>query len=164
MKNILKIACILIIPVLSSCPGPKSHDINCTDGFLQIIGVGFAASDFNAAMIVKYKKDNLFDSTIDSGSVTLSIVSSDTCLLWSHSPTLIPGYDYKLWLPAINKTYYITDITQAGQLHRSVPYRDPPVQCVNKMVSCKVNGAELPIDSSKLDLSLYVADMLYLPR
>ena len=153
-----------MIPLLSSCPGRQLVDIKCGDGFLQIIGVGFAAGDFSGAMMVRYKQDNLFDSSIDSGSVTLSTVTADTFLLWSHAPYVLAGYDYKLTLPAISKTYVITNITQSGHTHRSVPTHDPPYHCVNKMVSCNVNGAELPIDSSRMDLVMYAADTLYLPK
>jgi hypothetical protein len=164
MKNILSIACIVMLPLLSSCPGRQMTDITCTNGFLQVVGVGFAASDFAGATIVRYKQDNLFDSSIDSGSITLSSVTADTCLLWSHAPYVIAGYDYKMSLPAISKTYLITNITQSVHTHRTVAIRDPPYHCVRKMISCNVNGTVRPIDSSKMDLSLGAADTLYLPK
>ncbi len=163
MKYLLIIVCIGLIPFLSSCPG-KSREDTCGNSSLLIVGVGFDSSDFNRGVLVRYRQNNLFDSTVDSATIWVNTIKGDTISVFTNNfPNLPPGFDYQMKLPAINKTYSITGITQTGLLHKVLPYVNPPASCANRIIACKVNGNAATVDTSVYS-SWPIPDTLYLAK
>ncbi len=151
-KSLLSIALApaFLSILLSSC----SKNITCSDGVISIYPVGFTRTDFDSARVVRYKQNNAFDIAVDSTAiVTLTSSDKDTSNLaiyaqsvvdGIHPAFLIPGYDYKIILPAAGKTYAITSILQNGNKTQSYSSGlfggGDLVTCINKIVSCQVDG------------------------
>ena len=146
----VSIATICLVTLFVSC----SKTITCTDGVITIYPVGFNDRDFDSAFAVRYKKDNAFDSVADSTNIlyyssgdhdtgSLSIMAQHTAS-GARPQFLIPGYDYKIFLPAAGRTYAITNIVQKGnktQSYSSGPFNNGVVVgCTNNIISCNLDG------------------------
>ena len=135
---------------VSSC----SKNITCSDGSVVIEPVGFSTADFDSAFVVRYAQDNAFDIAKDTTHQVKYLRSdSDTGNLYVVLSTLqtatdnrylVPGYDYKIFLPALGRIFAITDIKQRGnktQSYSTGPFGDgKDVTCVNCVISYKLDG------------------------
>ena len=150
-KPLLSISLVVIclFSLLVSC----SKTITCADGIISIYPVGFTKTDFDAAVVVRYKQDNAFDSIADSTHITYYStgdhdtgsfsVTSTYVTNGVHQSFLIPGYDYKIFLPVAGKAYAITNIVQKGnktQSYSSGIFNSKLVSCTNSIISCNVDG------------------------
>jgi hypothetical protein len=157
------LSCLLLS---ASC----SRTITCNDGAIRIMPVGFAKADFDSATVVKYKPGGTFDSVIDvttmvrysyeykdTGEMTAFVVSLPDS---THPYFLVPKYDYKIMLPAIGKTYAITNIKQTGQTHMSYSTgligNTKMVTCTNSIVSVSLDGNTVVADKSNTYISVYL--------
>ena len=118
--------------------------VTCENNDLYIYTVGLDWSETQSGMSYRYKQNNAFDSLIDSTSVTAYSLNADTSTL----ALLTPGYDYKIVLPLVGKTFSITRIAQAGQTVKAFTYtkglmHHKPFVCFNEVVSCYVNDTLL---------------------
>ncbi len=131
----------------------ETQDVICGNGTLLLYPAGFDTTDFNAAVTLRYKNDGVFDNFIDTMTTSYEVSRNDTGYLKIDDTSfdgtlhiaeygLSPGYDYKIILPAIGKTYLLTDITQSGITHHAFPITFPGgrPQCFNNIVSIKING------------------------
>ena len=161
MKTVFFLSGILLmassLPSCTSCT--KTEDVACNNGSLLLYTAGFDSTDFDSAVTLRYKQDNAFDSLIDTVATTYQASSAaDTGYLSQQDPAfaikthitaqagLNPGFDYKIILPAIGKTYLLTNIVQTGTTHhvfsasRGISDPNGSLQCFNNVVSCQING------------------------
>ena len=152
----------LLVFALISLPSCRAHrDVYCYDPILEIFGIGYTANDLAKVNVYAYKKNNLFDSLIDSVFTdSVRPQSFDTSLFTALSV----DRDYVISLPAINKTYYIAGITQKGLLQKTFSFTVVPLgypghfECYNSALQCVVNGITYPVynnDGSRAD-TLYI--------
>ena len=113
----------------SSCR--RSREITCSDGTIVVHPVGFTKSDFDSARVIRYRKDNTFSAALDSTTKTLysnDAEHHDTAILHTYPASypnsaegfIVPGYDYRIILPASGRIFTITDITLSGQTHQTI--------------------------------------------
>ncbi len=146
----LIIAALSLVFIFGSC----TRTVTCVDGFMEILPVGFAKKDFDSAYAVRYKQDNVFDSVVDTSHyVYFSQSYNDTGNLhitwlgttsYSYGGTIIPGYDYKIFLPALGKIYSITKVMQQGNKMQSYSqglFDQKMYTCTNSFISCDLDGS-----------------------
>ena len=170
-KNMNKSLLILSLAVsLSSLVASCAKTITCSDGTVAISPVGFSKNDFDSAFVVRYKQDDAFDSSVDSSYyIYYSTTGSDTGSLainsvyatnGVHPPFLIPGYDYKLFLPTAGRSFTITNIVQNGNKTQSysdgVFHSAVLVTCTNCIVSCKLDGTPVTSASNAQNVRLTI--------
>ncbi len=131
-----------------------SKNIECNDGVISIYPVGFSKTDFDSAIVYRYKQDNAFDIITDSthlvyysngdndtGSLSIMSQYSNSGI---RSAFLIPGYDYKIVVPKTSRTYAITNIVQKGNKTQSyssgISGNGVVVSCCNNIISCNLDG------------------------
>lgn len=115
-------AFVIIIFFLYGCDG---CDEFCTQSnFINPVFVGFAPSDIDTLYYKQYKEDGDFDSLINSVMVIDPATNGGIgcCYTKFHDTTIVypdygvpgcliyAGYDWKIFIPAINRTISITNI------------------------------------------------------
>jgi hypothetical protein len=139
MKNAATVVFVFLSSCMFSCT-PKT--IVCQEPGVVITLAGFTNADFSHGTILyRYKKDNAFDSLVDSlkgdyvspasGNVSIARISSG-------------GYDYKLVLPATNAAYEITAITFGGNKTQSIQ----PEFLDNRDYVCYMNLASYAVNAT----------------
>ena len=139
--------------LFSSC---RQKNITCIDGTIQVHPVGFSERDFDSAVVIKYTQGGSFSTVVDSTHSVLynaGSYSQDTASIAvyvtinpdsSSRVFIVPGYDYKIILPVLGRTFTITNIELSGQTHQSYTtglvndevYRT----CYNSVVRATVDG------------------------
>jgi len=140
MRVIYALSTLLLFS-LFSC---KTETIQCNPAGVKVYFVGFTYNDVSKAMVFVYKKDNLFDSLIDSvASYGQQKGTSDTMFLLH---TLDDDHDYQVKLPHSNIVYSLTALTLGN--HYTDKYQKGIVndlvlrECVNNTVSYTLNGQQ----------------------
>ena len=110
MKKLL-VSLILII-ALKSC----TKKVDCTDPPIEISFISFSLNELNLLILRKFTADNNFQNLIDtlrvnSGNASI-IIRGDTTHISLYDPnnSLKPGFDWQLFIPAVNRTVAITNI------------------------------------------------------
>ena len=140
MKALYALSFILAIS-LFSC---RTQTLQCGAAGVEVYFVGYTYEEAKNTTLFVYKKDNLFDSLIDSvAAYSQQVGTSDTMQFLSH---LDDDHDYKIKLPATNTVYTITGITlgnhytekmQTGLVDDLVKYG-----CSNNTISYTLNGQQ----------------------
>ncbi len=161
MKKIsLLISFSIVISLLPSCiRNNGTQDVICDNGSLSLYPAGFDSTDFNGSITLRYKNNGAFDSLIDTMTTSYEVSRHDTGYLKMDDTAfynklhitdeagVTAGYDYKIVLPSIGKTYLLTNIAQSGITHHafpnspgiiSIPQNTP--QCFNNISSINING------------------------
>ena len=135
---------VLIIIMLFTLFSCRTETIQCTPAGLKVYFVGFNYNELNKAMVFVYKKDNAFDSLIDSVfSPGQPQGTSDTLML---PRPLDDDHDYKVKLSGSNTVYTITGITVGN--HYSDKYQTGLINdlvlrtCTNNTISYTLNGQQ----------------------
>lgn len=144
------IAVLSLAAILSSC----SKTITCDDGVIEIRAVGFAQTDFDSAFAVRYKQNSAFDSVVDSTHTVYyyrDYHDSDVLRIESeragsspYNGFVLPGYDYRIFLPADGRIYTITKIMQQGNKIQSYSqglFEKKMYTCTNSIISCDLDGS-----------------------
>jgi len=139
--RILYTAGMVLLFCLCSC---RTETIQCGLAGLEVYFVRFTDEEVNKPMLFVYKKDNLFDSLVDSVvTFTKQIGTSDTMQFLHH---LDGDHDYKLKLPGSNTVYAITGITPGNHYTEKIQtgiVNDMRLYtCTNNTVSYTVNGQQ----------------------
>ncbi len=112
MKKILILASLIII--LSSC----DREIECGDPPINLNFIGFSQSSLDTIVIRKFSKESNFQNQIDSIQATSRnstiVNTSDTASLNLGDIYRNPrfGFDWQIFIPSINRTIYLTEITK----------------------------------------------------
>ena len=120
MKYVLVIALPLL--VLCSC----GRDIDCADANIQPTFIGYSLADVDTMVLRRYKAGDGFNTLIDTFLITmynrsgtyviagLDRIEVSTSGVYGNNGEALNaihvGYDWKLYIPATNKTVAITGI------------------------------------------------------
>ena len=140
MKKLIILASLCVL--LYSCY--PTHP--CTDSNLIPAFTGFTnPDDFTTIIFRAYKQGANFDEIKDSFQINnpSNGISShgDTIYIWlsgsytpnRHCRVLGPDFDWEIFLPALNKTYRISEIVNKRT-------EDMGQYCVNEISSCSIDG------------------------
>ncbi len=136
-------------------PSCRPRNITCTNGTIQVHPVGFSQTDFDSAEVIKYTQGSSFSEAVDSTRSIIydPIYDGDTASIAAsvnsnpdstHPLFIVPGYDYKIVIPKLGRTFAITNIVQNGKTHESYTPGliggDKLVICYNSVISAMVDS------------------------
>ena len=154
MHNTLRPALLLLFcaTLFGSC---RPRNITCTNGTIQVRPVGFSETDFDSAQVIKYTQGSSFSAPVDStwsAHYTNDPYSPDTANFYavvtsdsSHSLFIVPGYDYKIVLHALGRSFTMTNIVQSGKTHESYT---PGLIGGDKLIVCYNSVTSVTVDSN----------------
>lgn len=138
------------ILALHSC----TEVVNCYDEPLAYTTVGYTAGEVDTVIVYRYKQGNKFVTPEDTVAIHLQKsqyqpAKDDTLRLNEMN---IIGYspgagvalqatndkDYKVYFPNVDRTYYITEITDEGRVSERMK-KNKRMGCSNNIVSYKIN-------------------------
>lgn len=132
------ITLLILLTSIYSCDHCK-----CVSSFGLRLGLAaFQPTDIDTIIVRKFEKGNNFNHLLDTvqwdRSNVMFEVQSDTFEMgsWNEIQLLRSQYDYKIYIPSINKTYQITDMNEP-QIEGNCRGK---VGCANQIVSCNVDG------------------------
>jgi len=133
---------ILIVSIISC------HDCICvpSDG-LRLGMISFSSTEIDTLITRKFSKGSNFskqiDTTIFDQNNVMFTAQNDTFQMgsWKGDILLSSKYDYQVFIPAINRTISVTEITEP-QLEGDCRGK---VACGNIITSVKLNGALAPM-------------------
>jgi hypothetical protein len=137
MRNAAILIFVFLLPNMFSC---STETIVCHENGMFMSGVGFTMTDLGGAILYRYKKDNIFDSLVDSAQVNFAVPHSDTSVL---TRSITADYDYKLLLPATNAIYNITAITASGSKTQTIHeglFDQKAYACSLRLASYSINA------------------------
>lgn len=152
MKKYVFLLCVIATLALVSCS--VTEDIPCQNGYIRMVLTGFATSDLDSAIVIRYTPAQSFSNVIDTLKTAISQRGKDTIycytrLFAARTPVnyddgaLGNKYDYRLYLPKPGRWYDIADITLTGMTTKRITYRKgkrDEYSCDNPAVSCTLNG------------------------
>lgn len=152
MKKYFLLSCIMAAIALVSCN--ITEDIPCQNGYIRMVLTGFAVSDLDSAIVIRYTPGQSFSNAIDTLKTGVSNRGKDTLhcytrLFAAKTPVnyddgaLGVKYDYRLYLPRLGRWYDIADITLSGKTHERITHRRgkrDEYACDNPAMSCTVNS------------------------
>lgn len=139
MKRILFIS-ILIIS-LTSC----SRSIECMDPPIYLSFISLPQNALDTFVIRKFTRNDNFQNLLDTLQVTSRIGyianHGDTLDVNLGSPYHYPkpGFDWQIFIPAINRTVTITDINKRDKTGKCSPFQIG-CGCDDEILSLKVNN------------------------
>lgn len=135
-------ASIFIAVVLSAC---GSYPCMEHPG-LQVNFVSFSDAEIQTFQFIRYKKGSGFRDLLDSITVDSTVVrfrrSNDTLFLAisGQKVLLTSKFDYRIFVPAVQTEYRITDIEEEMTSERKSIFPRTQDMCVNPIRSCNING------------------------
>ncbi|MEJ8842695.1 hypothetical protein WG954_09905 [Lacibacter sp. H375] len=148
MKQLIFISLPLLLLISCSYPCGKSSG-------LHLNFVSYTKAEINGFSISRYEKGSNFSNLISSASFDTSLVGlhqrGDTIryAYFSDEALLPSNFDFKVFIPATNTTYNITDLKEPQETGIK---NGQKVYCVNQIVACKVNGTAVTISYEDLFL------------
>jgi len=135
---------------LASC-----HNCVCapSDG-LRLGLITFDSTEVDTIITRKFQKGSNFSQLIDTLQWDRSRVDfrkyTDTFQMvsWSGDILLRSQYDYQVFIPAANRTFYVSDINEPQRMDEC----RGKVMCVSMIVSARVNTATISIGGDVLYL------------
>ncbi len=155
MQNTLlrySLSLLFCAALFSSC---RPKNITCTNGTIQVHPVGFTERDFDSAVVIKYAQGGSFGTVVDSthGIIFDATYDGDTTSIAAyvtsnpdsmHPLFIVPGYDYKIVMPVVGRTFTITNIVQSGKTHESYTSGfiggDKLIICYNSVLQATVDS------------------------
>ena len=97
-------------------------DYFCSDMYINLAFVGFDSTDIDTIILRQYQPNNTFQNPIDTALITGNNGSykfttiNDTTLIFINTSVdtahITNGYDWGIYIPAKNKTTYISNIVR----------------------------------------------------
>ena len=109
---------------------------------LRLGMVSFDSTDIDTVIVRKFEKGNSYSHLLDTiqhdqGNFIFR-AQNDTLLM---NVTLQSDYDYEVFLPSVNRTFRVSEINEP-QTEGNCAGK---VQCVNSVISSKLNSATIMI-------------------
>jgi hypothetical protein len=148
MKPLFSILFISLL--LGSCSYPCGKSSG-----LHLNFVSYTKAEINGFNISRYEKGSNFNTLISTNSFDTSLVGlvqrGDTIryAYFSNDALLPSGFDYKIFIPATNTSYNITDLKEPQETGVK---NGQKVYCMNQIVSCKFNGTAVTISNEDIFL------------
>jgi hypothetical protein len=116
--------------------------------------VSFDSTDVDTIIVRKFEKGNNFTHLVDTTEWDRTNVAfahrNDTFEIGMFAPVILlkSGYDYKVVIPSVTKTFAITDMIEPKQMGNC----SGKVLCVTSIVSCKLDGVATALQYETLYL------------
>jgi len=139
--RVLYVLSIFMLCSLFSC---KTETLQCDPAGVKVYFVGFPFDEVNSTRLFVYKKDNLFDSLVDSVAFYSQQQGASDTVMASYG--LDDDHDYQVKVLGSNTIYNITGLTlgnhytekiQTGLVDDLVKYG-----CINNTISYTLNGQQ----------------------
>ncbi len=108
--------------------------------------IGYQAQQIQSFIIKKYPRGGAFNLPADSVVVDTSVArfcfrgdTAEMCIL-SSVALLLPGFDYRVTIPSLNKTFEITDLKESDFRIKQSLFNNTKPYCLNKIESGRING------------------------
>ncbi len=140
----------LLLLLLGSCTYPCAPSDGLTVNFIS-----YSEQEIGTYSVKKFVKGGNFSTFVDSMVIDSTIGwyyrSNDTLHIGSFlsSAKLAVNFDYKIYIPAVNRTYEITEIFEPQLEGRKSTKK---MMCGNSVQSCKINGVPAQIRFDNLYL------------
>jgi hypothetical protein len=135
---------ISLFAFFASC----DHCICAPSPGLRLAMVSFDSTDIDTMILRKFEKRSNFSRLVDTLQCDITKVvfraQNDTFQMAAYSGALLlrSEFDYQIVLPALSRTFRITDMNEP-QLEGNCSGK---VMCLNLIVSCKVDENPIPIN------------------
>ena len=130
-----------------------THTVDCSYALMTPVFTGYDLSDIDTLVLRKYKADDGFNSLIDTFLITKAnahydgrdqyfIVNINVGDLGSNGlnkGAIQAGYDWQLFVPAVNRTVAISAIRSEHQTMKVGPAMDKTT-CIDKISSFRQDG------------------------
>jgi hypothetical protein len=135
----------IVLPILFllSC----GRTVDCTDPPISLSFISFSPNALSNIIIRKFNKGSNFQSLVDTIQITAAnagiINRGDTSLLNLYDPDQYPkpGFDWQIFIPAINRTIMITDIEKRDKTGKCATMQMPVnCGCYNEILNLKVDN------------------------
>jgi hypothetical protein len=130
----------IIIPAITLFSCNPEHP--CENNQLNPTFIGYSISDIDTCFLKRYKVNDNFQNPIDSIIVTnkfpsIYTSSNDTTIVYINDSNpynwISPGYDWKVYIPATNQTFSISEV-------KSIQTSSSAKTCYNPIESFKLDG------------------------
>ena len=142
MKNLIQYSLLTIIvcALISAC-----GEYPCGKASSYIALLSFTPAESDTIIVRRFNKGNNFlnlkDTIIIDKSNTNFQQNGDTILVlgggFNGNSIITSDYDFEIYLPPLNKTYTISEITEPQQYRKNSTRKD---YCINAITSYKLNG------------------------
>jgi|GEM_PF-586951 len=165
---------LIAIIILNSCRR------DCTNSFISPAFIGFSNLDIDTFIVRKFEQDNTFTKLIDTIVVTKFVTNNPTFpgYLTSNDTTVIhpgltsgnqfqyivPGYDWQIYIPSINRTISISNITQLNNSEVCYAGGDLCPTCFNEIDSLKQNGQLIKPAINNFQTTYYNGYLVYINK
>jgi hypothetical protein len=140
------IACAFFLTPITSC-----HHCECVASNRLMLGfISFHATDIDTIVVRKFEKGNNFNHLLDTiqwDDSNVRFYDNGNAFLmgsWMADMLLKSNFDYEVTIPSTNRTYKITEIDEP-QIEGDCSGKKG---CVNRIVSCNVDGNFVSTDST----------------
>lgn len=123
------------------------REIDCSNLAIKPAFIGFPLADIDTLIIRKFKQGDNFQRRIDSFVVTFNNyyqTSNDTTkIVLFQTGKIEAGFDYQIFLPALNRSVNITDIfsnKKTTKCPSGTLAMDRDCECVNDLISAKMDN------------------------
>ena len=146
MKTKTWLAVFTLVIVLASCT--KKYD--CTDVQIETAFINFLPADLDTFILKKYKPADNYQNLVDTFIVKYGYngyyqVSNDTTTVFvtDGKNGIKAGFDWKIFIPAKNKTVLVSDIVSEKKTEKrgyGIFSMDPVPGCTNDIFSAKMDN------------------------
>jgi hypothetical protein len=150
--------------LLTSCG--KDHECDCLDVPIQTSFIGYPMSDIDTFVIRKFKAADNYQTLLDSIKVGYGGVGAynnlhdTTNVTLYHGNVITAGYDWQIFIPAVNKTILLTDIEaekNTGTYRTGIFSMDKKgCNCWNRVFSAKINNQPFTFQSTDGNYFIYI--------
>ena len=132
---------IFILLFFNSC----GKVIDCNDAQIQPSLISFPMSTIDTLVIRKFKANDNYQNLIDTqkiirGSSGQYVISNDTTSIFiaDRSKGITVGFDWKIYIPSINRTIFISNISSEKNTTKCGNIGEPfGCSCTNNIYSLK---------------------------
>ncbi len=125
-----------------------SRNIDCTDPPILTSFISFSQNSLDTLVFRKFVKGTNFQTLVDTVYITQQYVRlieqrGDTSNVILHNPELYPkpGFDWQIFVPEINRTISITDITKSDKTTKCAAMQMPVnCLCYDEILTLKVDN------------------------
>lgn len=157
---------ITLIAVLFASCG-REREIECDNPQIKTAFIAYASSDIDTFIIRKFKVADNYQTLLDTFRVTYGwsgvyAASNDTTTVSINDGKhgIIAGFDWQVFIPATNKTVFISDIVsdkKTGKCRYGIFSMDKQgCYCLNRVYSAKMNNQVINFPDSSSAYTVYI--------
>lgn len=156
---------ITLLTVLFASCG-REREIDCGDPKIKTAFIAYASSDIDTFIIRKFKAADNYQTLLDTFRVTYGwsgvyAASNDTTTVSINDDKhdIKAGFDWQVFIPATNKTVFISDIVSDKKTGKCRPgigiFGKRDCSCYNRVYSAKINNQGINFPDTNV-YSIYI--------